>query len=1046
MNRIVSTYEISGLSLKIRDAETDTLYGILPIGNDDWQKDGDNSQAIFNLDRLTDGLTVKNKLRLGRFYKLQMAYIDGYGNVGYYSTVTIAKFTYYPTVSIVGFNRQMTNTDNTTYTGVYHNLSDPTEKCYQYRFVLMDEKSNVIESSGWKIHNSINDTLTYESNDSYQFLYSLEQNTKYHVQYSVKTNNNLQVNSPKYAVVATVSVDPELDATLHSSLDYDNGCINVWLESYKVWNKTNKTYDPPRLQGSFALTRASSKENYTVWTSIHYFLLSGQEPEGYIFQDFTIEQGETYQYAVQQYNLSGIYSNRIYSEIIDASFEDAFLFDGSQQLRIRFNPKVTNFKTVVQEAKKATMGSQFPFFFRNGYIEYKEFPVSGLISYLTDDNEYFMKRVNDLKMPVDWQDTTDITDDNLAYERRFKLGVLNWLNNGKVKLFRSPGEGNYIVRLMNISLSPNDSLSRMIHTFNCTATEVDEFNSQNLAKYGFLNAQPDIPMQLKFGTISLAEKLENYITLYQIAGNSDYVNAAIEKLAETDLLDGFTCQYIRISDVMPGTKFKLDDEYFEVGSTGQYEAHFDGGARGLYLIPEAIENTMNGIRRNMQGTIDYGILAITNNKFDTVSQIISSDKMYFHQGATPSNSWNWVNEINDVKHTITRIYKMHFSIQSDVIEVGSIKELIERYNLELYDQNEWSHVLDEDFDTLELVPERGHWELNPNYKKYRWQHNLETGDYEWVEDTTSEGQYVWVPAQSQSSGIDQSVNYPDKKWDSIEQQYKDVEKTAEVVDIDYIDYYGLSNGASAYVLENTLFRLPTGELYWFEWKDSKRIAATLRHWEITDKNNYTAYPSFVKIDDEVIDLAETEDLIVPTLVKVPKYINWGPAVTAEIWYQEQNVIYGLEKDESANLVPGQTNSMANLKAFADQAELLYTAKCLDYVRLSKKETDKNYYTAYMPNLHTVLKETDALGPNFYVWINNKFYGLDEDERYSFTDNEIWIPYSEMADSPYAEMFESDPWADKDANVLYTDMRTKQLTFYNALTTALEIQERQAVTA
>jgi len=43
MNRIVSTQEVSGLSLKIRDAETDTLYGILPIGNDDWQKDGDNS-------------------------------------------------------------------------------------------------------------------------------------------------------------------------------------------------------------------------------------------------------------------------------------------------------------------------------------------------------------------------------------------------------------------------------------------------------------------------------------------------------------------------------------------------------------------------------------------------------------------------------------------------------------------------------------------------------------------------------------------------------------------------------------------------------------------------------------------------------------------------------------------------------------------------------------------------------------------------------------------------------------------------------------------
>jgi hypothetical protein len=35
------------------------------------------------------------------------------------------------------------------------------------------------------------------------------------------------------------------------------------------------------------------------------------------------------------------------------------------------------------------------------------------------------------------------------------MAVLDWLNNGKPKLFRSPAEGNYVLRLMNISMSPN---------------------------------------------------------------------------------------------------------------------------------------------------------------------------------------------------------------------------------------------------------------------------------------------------------------------------------------------------------------------------------------------------------------------------------------------------------------------------------------------------------------------------------------------------------------------------------------------------------------
>ena len=51
---------------------------------------------------------------------------------------------------------------------------------------------------------------------------------------------------------------------------------------------------------------------------------------------------------------------------------------------------------------------------------------------------------------------TDLSSDNINKERIFKLKVLEWLNNGEPKLFRSATEGNYIVRLMNTSLTPSD--------------------------------------------------------------------------------------------------------------------------------------------------------------------------------------------------------------------------------------------------------------------------------------------------------------------------------------------------------------------------------------------------------------------------------------------------------------------------------------------------------------------------------------------------------------------------------------------------------------
>ena len=71
-------------------------------------------------------------------------------------------------------------------------------------------------------------------------------------------------------------------------------------------------------------------------------------------------------------------------------------------------------------------------------------------------------------------------------ERDFKLEALDWLTNGKPKLFRSPAEGNYIIRLTDVSLSPVDSLGRMLHNFSGTAYEIKEYTHKNLIETGLI--------------------------------------------------------------------------------------------------------------------------------------------------------------------------------------------------------------------------------------------------------------------------------------------------------------------------------------------------------------------------------------------------------------------------------------------------------------------------------------------------------------------------------------------------------------------------------
>jgi hypothetical protein len=85
----------------------------------------------------------------------------------------------------------------------------------------------------------------------------------------------------------------------------------------------------------------------------------------------------------------------------------------------------------------------------------------------------------------------NLSSENIYNERQFKLSVLEWLNDGNPKMFRSPTEGNYIVRLMNVSLTPNDTLGRMLHTFQCTAYEIAEWNFNNLLDLKLVNLPVD---------------------------------------------------------------------------------------------------------------------------------------------------------------------------------------------------------------------------------------------------------------------------------------------------------------------------------------------------------------------------------------------------------------------------------------------------------------------------------------------------------------------------------------------------------------------------
>lgn len=583
MNRAVAISEVAGFALKIKTINGN-VKGVVTNTNP-IVLTASNASVTFSPKDMT--------FLVGQYYKVQLAYINKSGVIGYYSTVGIIKCTTRPVVQIEGLQFGKTNPHRHAYTGTYSQLGgDVTEKMYSYQFLLYDSNNNIIDDSGEILHNTSFDTVPYESHEQFLFNKELDSDQIYYIQFIVTTTNQLTIRSLKYKLTERQLVPSDAALGLLATRDFNNG--------YAIITMTNSL--GPTVTGTFLLSRASSKNNFR-WEELRRFDLHGINLSTWSFKDYTVEQGITYKYSIQQYNAQNVYSDRVVSNTFIMDFEDMFLFDGTRQLRIRYNPKVSTFKTDLLESKVDTIGSKYPFISRNGNVNYKEFALSGLISYMADENENFITMgelgldgYSDITQVYGRYGTTNLVDYNIAAERIFKNEVLDWLNNGQVKLFKSPGEGNFLVRLMNVSLSPMDQLSRMLHTFSATAYEVSEFTFDNLYHYGIIDSTEHLEIQTHIKTASIREMVNNYLTK---TGKT-----LEEAIGDKVLLNDKGVTAINLIDIQPGSIIELDGQEIQIGATGAY--YYENTEKPITNVSYVIDEYNEGLL-----TYNYYTQAIT---------------------------------------------------------------------------------------------------------------------------------------------------------------------------------------------------------------------------------------------------------------------------------------------------------------------------------------------------------------------------------------------------------------------------------------------------
>lgn len=635
MNRAVGWKDFKGFDLKIKTVQNNSY--ILNVQS-------------FDYDEYEIRFVINKELNIGQFYKIQIAYIDNNNIIGFYSTIGITKFTTKPEVGISNLKNNGINNHRYEYVGTYSQKEkDITERVYKSYFKVWDNENKIIAESGDILHNRLEDIEPYESFDRWMLNQELEKNKTYYIQYTVITLNSMEVSSPKYRIMQKQSIEPNLKAKLDVSLNFDNGYIDL-----KLIGDTNQEGREDLQTGAYLISRASSKDDYKIWNKIYNFSLQLEKPSRHLWRDFTIEQGVTYIYSIQQYNDNGLYSERLLSEKITADFEDSFLFDGERQLKIRFNPKISSFKTDILESKVDTLGGKHPFIFRNGHVSYKEFPISGLISYQMDEANFFISEES-LELS---EKTTNLTRNNIYSERNFKLAVLDWLNNGKPKVFRSPTEGNYIVRLMNINLSPNDSLGRMLHTFNCNAYEIAEYTYENLNLNNFIYYTKLADEKIRWETIEFSQINKG---IYNYKLENGYYELLIKYAEDNQIVSKRIAQTALFKDLIPGTKIQikmqnsLDYETIQIGVTGSYIIE-----AGVPIVSIKIpESTISAnFASYPMGNLTYSYYSVYQNVFDLIEEI-DVDEIPLSQYIGKTS--NIIEKIEDVKTKITQFFKLNFS-------------------------------------------------------------------------------------------------------------------------------------------------------------------------------------------------------------------------------------------------------------------------------------------------------------------------------------------------------------------------------------------------
>ena len=423
-----------------------------------------------------------------------------------------------------------------SYKDTGHNV-DTGEYLESFRF-----KIYTAESSTWAAQELIYDSGVCYADDlepnrfQHKLTQGLQTNKNYIFDFSF-VSNNLFKHTKQFKVKVKDRSTGSLAAKIKAISEPDNGRIKLTITT-----PAGREY----YAGNFIIRRSSSESNFTYWEDFKIIQINDSNKASrteHVLYDYTVDSGIIYKYQFSKLYKTTETKSDTFTEPVLVVLEDMFINGEGRQLKIKFDPSISSYQHTLSESSTQTIGGKYPFIKRNGNLNYRQIGISGLVSYHMDGLEKYDFDVKDSRHSVSagsneslfttkeilYNGSTAIYEqyniDNrvsperdFILERKFREDVTEFLLNGQPKLFRSPTEKAGIVRLMNVSMTPNAGLGRMLYSFSTTAHEIADCTLDNIAKYK-INERGGF-QQIRGNTLTALQATSSY----NLTGPIDYYN------------------------------------------------------------------------------------------------------------------------------------------------------------------------------------------------------------------------------------------------------------------------------------------------------------------------------------------------------------------------------------------------------------------------------------------------------------------------------------------------------------------------------------------